>query len=82
LKNKSRNSTKTRQQAGFFCARLFRTNHRNNNANWTIAIAYGPSLRVTTRRLPATPYVATTTPGSFQVPSPAGKIDGGVSFGQ
>jgi hypothetical protein len=27
-------------------------------------------------------FDASTTPGGFQVPSPGGKIDGGVSFGQ
>ena len=34
------------------------------------------------RRRPDAPYFVATIPGGFHVPSPGGKIEGGVSFGQ
>jgi hypothetical protein len=33
-------------------------------------------------RWPGSSYLDATTAGGFHVPSPAGKIEGGVSFGQ
>ena len=32
--------------------------------------------------LPGGSYFTFTMPGGFQVPSPGGRIDGGISFGQ